>query len=64
MRKTRGMLDLETKHGRPVERLMADALTQHGTIERAALSLGVNPATFYGWMMRLRVQTRKVAFVA
>lgn len=64
MRKTRLMLTLEAEHGQSIERLIADALTRHGSIERAAASLKVNAKTFYGWMIRLRITVKKVALVA
>jgi transposase-like protein len=57
------MVAVEREHGnRPIDLLVIEALTNQGTIDRAAASLGVNAKTLYGWMIRLRIQTRKVAF--
>lgn len=64
MRKTRQMLQMEQRHGQPIETLIMNALTTQGSIQRAADSLNVHPATLYGWMIRLRIQVKKVAVVA
>lgn len=64
MRKTQLMLALEAERGRPIEQVITEALTTHGTIQKAAASLCVNQATFYGWMIRLRIQVKKIAVVA
>lgn len=63
-RKTPQIADLERQHGKPIERIIAEAYTQHGTIDRAAASLKVNPKTYHGWLVRFRVQVKKVASVA
>ncbi|MCL4395291.1 MAG: hypothetical protein M1482_10910 [Chloroflexi bacterium] len=64
MRKSSQARELERRHGQPIKDIVVAALTKHGTIESAARSLEVNPNTFYGWMIRLRIQVKKVAEVA
>ncbi len=61
MRKNPRIEKLESAYGRPIAEIVADAYTRHGTIYRAAESLGVNPRTFHGWMVRFRVTVKKVA---
>lgn len=58
------MLSLEQKHGRPIEAVVAEAITAHGSVDRAADALAVNRKTLHGWVARLRIETRKVASVA
>lgn len=64
MRKSKKMLELEHRHGKPIEILVADAYTSQGSLARAAQSLGVNTTTLWDWMLRLRIQVKKVAVVA
>jgi len=64
MRKSKAMLALEEQYGKSIQQLIMDALTTQGTIDRAAASLGVHTQTFYGWMIRLRIQVKKIAVVA
>jgi len=61
MRKTPQMLELERRHGKPIERLLADAINTHGSITAAAAALEVNLKTFHSWMVRLRIHRRVVA---
>ena len=63
MRKTRQMLLLEDRYGKPIEELMTAAINEHGSADEAARSLGVHIKTFWGWMLRLRIQVKKVAVV-
>lgn len=64
MRKNPQIEALEQQHGKSIAHIIADAYTAHGTIERAAQSLGMNPVTFYGWLRRLGIRTKKIAVVA
>lgn len=59
-RKSPQMLDLERRHGQDIEQLIASAITDAGSVQGAALRLGVNPNTFYGWIRYLRIGTRTV----
>lgn len=59
------MADLESRHGgRAIEKIVADAITTHGNVDRAADALGINRKTFHGWVQRLRIQRKTVALIA
>lgn len=63
MRKTAQMIALEEQHGRPIRSLLIDAYAKHGTLGRAAESLGVKTQTLYSWMVRLQIHIHKTAVI-
>jgi hypothetical protein len=65
MRKSAQIIALEARLGRPLAEIVANAYTEHQTVEAAAASIGVNPNTFAYWLLRLPidVDVRKVASV-
>lgn len=64
IRKSELMLELEREHQQDIAALVAAAINEHGSIDRAAESLAVNRKTFHAWVARLRIETRKIASVA
>lgn len=55
------MLGLEQRFGKPIERVLADTITEAGSVQAAADTLGVNYFTLNGWLRYLRIETRTVA---
>jgi hypothetical protein len=53
MRKTRQMRELETKHGRPIEDVLYDAIQKHGSVSAAAVALDLSRNTALNWTWRL-----------
>jgi hypothetical protein len=45
--------DVEKKFQKPLEDCVYEALIQSGTVNEAAIYLGVNKQTFYSWVRRL-----------
>jgi hypothetical protein len=64
VRKSELMLELEREHQQDIATLVAAAINEHGSIDRAGEALGVNRKTFHSWVSRLRIETRKIASVA
>ena len=61
VRKSAQMLELERQHGKPIEQLLSETITERGSVPAAAAALDVNLNTFYGWMRYLRIQIKTVA---
>jgi hypothetical protein len=62
--KTPQMIELELRQKRPIESIITDSIQECGSARAAALKLGVNPATFFGWMVRLGIRTKLTAYIA
>jgi transcriptional regulator with PAS, ATPase and Fis domain len=56
VRKSPQVLKLEAEHGRPAAEVIADAITEHGSIYAAARALGVSHNTLFSWCFRLGVK--------
>lgn len=61
VRKSPAMLELEARHGKPVEQIVAEAVTAQGSVPLAAEALGLNLNTLYGWIRFLRIELRTTA---
>lgn len=65
MRKTALMKALEAKHEKPIEMIVAEALSAaDGNYRAAATALGVNFTTLYYWVTRLGIKVKTVVEVA
>lgn len=59
-RKTRLMLQVEEKYGRPLERLLPELVNEKG-LSATAEELGVSKATLGYWLLKLGISVRRVA---
>ena len=59
-KKTTKMMDAERKLRRPLERALPEMVNEHG-LTGAAKRLGVSKATLSYWLLKLGIQTRRVA---
>jgi hypothetical protein len=59
-RKTRLMCEVEERFNRPIEDLIAEMMCDVGLTETAR-QMGISPATLGYWMLKLRINVRKVA---
>jgi len=59
-KKTTKMMDAERKLRRPLERALPEMVNEHG-LTGAAKKLGVSKATLSYWLLKLGIQTRRVA---
>jgi hypothetical protein len=60
VRKTRLMLQVEERYGRPLERLLPEMVNEKG-LSATAHELGVSKATLGYWLLKLGIQVRRVA---
>lgn len=61
LRKTRQMREFEAQHGGPAEKVIKDAINEHGSIAAAARELGMSRHTLFNWVWRLRLDVGVVA---
>ena len=59
-KKTTKMMDAERKLRRPLERALPEMVNEYG-LTGAAKRLGVSKATLSYWLLKLGIQTRRVA---
>lgn len=59
-KKTTKMMDAERKLRRPLERALPEMVNEHG-LTGAAKRIGVSKATLSYWLLKLGIQTRRVA---
>ncbi len=55
LRKSKLMLEVERRHGRPLEVLLRELHVQTGNYVRVAEALGVQPATVYYWFRKFDI---------
>lgn len=60
MRKTARMEELERQHGRPIEVIVANALSGDKTLEQVADEIGISRQTLELWKAKLRIQTERL----
>ncbi|MCS7207165.1 MAG: hypothetical protein NZ951_04410 [Dehalococcoidia bacterium] len=60
VRKTRLMLQVEERYGRPLERLLPELVNEKG-LSATAHELGVSKATLGYWLLKLGIQVRRIA---
>ncbi|MDP3064330.1 MAG: hypothetical protein Q8O40_14135 [Chloroflexota bacterium] len=59
-RKTKLMQAVEDRYQRPLERLLPELVNEKG-LSYTALELGVSKATLGYWLLKLRIEVRRVA---
>ncbi|MBI4336417.1 MAG: hypothetical protein HY683_01110 [Chloroflexi bacterium] len=59
-RKTKLMLRVEEKHGRPLEKLLPELVNERG-LSATAEELKVSKATLGYWLLKLGINVRRVA---
>lgn len=60
VRKTRLMLQVEERYGRPLEKLLPEMVNEKG-LSATAHDLGVSKATLGYWLLKLGIQVRRIA---
>ena len=59
-RKTKKMIEVEDKFGRPLEKMLPDLVTENGLVGTADY-LGVSKATLGYWLLKLDIIVHRVA---
>ncbi|MBI2855261.1 MAG: hypothetical protein HYX93_00255 [Chloroflexi bacterium] len=59
-KKTKKMLHVEERYQRPLERLLPEMVNEMG-LSATAAELGVSKATMGYWLLKLRIEVRRVA---
>ena len=61
-RKSKKMLEVERRFGKPVERLIVEGVEENG-MAATAEELGVSKATFGYWMLKMTADVRRVVLL-
>ena len=59
-KKTKKMLEVESRMGQPLERMLPEMVTKHG-LSDTAWKLGVSKATLGYWLLKMDIIVRRVA---